>query len=611
MERIGSSHEWRSGLRLDRLILENFKSFGDRTVVPMAPITLLFGENSAGKSSILQSLLLLKQTAQHAETGAPLLLPRGEYTDLGSIREMLYGHDPERTAEISLLFGGAERSDSFWPLAPNSPGIGVRFGCREGSVLDQLVIRELPIYWGATGFPLATLGSSQTEAAVEAWTTGGKGTSWQRLFQSGERFYTSDGVSPEHPALRALYEQFVDYWRDLARALREWPALESIKTWEAYDEDSDEPAQAEGWEYSAQGYVTAVIERFRQQGRDLIAELLDRFDDYTYEQFVADTNKRSSTYYRLRGFQLVLPTDPGGRRDEHHRYYPDEDWFVRPPHLPSLEGVLGAMFRLMYDGDGLLEVNPHAEGMTATEVSYALLPNISSIASETEGYLRSLIERLAYVGPLRARPSRHYLHSGLAWPSVDKAGANLPEILLSDEKVLADLNEALRIMGGDYQIAAIQPDDSSAPGLFWLRLTDTRTGIAVSPLDVGFGVGQVLPVLAQLLVSKNQVLLFEQPEIHLHPRLQAELGSLFAKSISGPYNNQIIMETHSEYVIYRLQKLIRLGQLNPEDVSVVYVTKDECGSHCLQLRLDEDGDFLDPWPGGFFDTGFDEIFGLK
>ena len=70
------------------------------------------------------------------------------------------------------------------------------------------------------------------------------------------------------------------------------------------------------------------------------------------------------------------------------------------------------------------------------------------------------------------------------------------------------------------------------------------------------------------------------------------------------------MRTHSEYIIYRLQKLIRLGELKPEDVSVVYVTKDQQGSHCLQLRLDQDGDFLDPWPGGFFETGFEEMFGV-
>ena len=68
--------------------LENFKAFGQRTFIPLAPITLIFGQNSAGKSSILQSLNLLKQTRESRDVEA-LLLPRTEngFVDLGSFQE--------------------------------------------------------------------------------------------------------------------------------------------------------------------------------------------------------------------------------------------------------------------------------------------------------------------------------------------------------------------------------------------------------------------------------------------------------------------------------------------------------------------------------------------
>ena len=209
---------------------------------------------------------------------------------------------------------------------------------------------------------------------------------------------------------------------------------------------------------------------------------------------------------------------------------------------------MGVLFRLMYEEDPLLwEARLDPEGLTATDMSHALLPSPCGMASEAESFLRGGLERLAYLGPLRERPSRHYMYSGLSWPALDKSGSNLPEMLLTDHQILANLNEALRNMGADYQVEVVRPADPGAQGLFWLQLTDSRTGIPVSPTDVGFGVGQVLPVLTQLLVSKDQVLLFEQPEIHLHPRLEAELGSLFAKSISSPNNNQLIVETHSAY----------------------------------------------------------------
>ena len=79
---------------LHSLELENFKAFGERARIPFAPITLIFGENSAGKSTILQALNLLKQTRESRETSA-LLLPRAEngIVDLGSFQEMLFDHD--------------------------------------------------------------------------------------------------------------------------------------------------------------------------------------------------------------------------------------------------------------------------------------------------------------------------------------------------------------------------------------------------------------------------------------------------------------------------------------------------------------------------------------
>src|SRR5580698_401532 len=83
--------------------LENFKAFGQRTIIPLAPITLIFGQNSAGKSSILQSLNLLKQTRESRDVDA-LLLPRTDsgVVDLGSFQEMLFDHDLSRKFSIRL-----------------------------------------------------------------------------------------------------------------------------------------------------------------------------------------------------------------------------------------------------------------------------------------------------------------------------------------------------------------------------------------------------------------------------------------------------------------------------------------------------------------------------
>ena len=285
------------------LILQNFKSFKERTVIPLAPITLLFGENSAGKSSVLQSLLLLKQTSLRAEAGRPLLLARGDLVDLGSIREMLYAHDPARVGEIGVLFHGKEfeRSESFWPFAENVAGIGVRFGCRTDSPLDELVIHEIPVYWGEENRAFATLGTGRTEAAVERWSADYAHDPWTRYFNSGERFYTCEAVDPDHPGMLALYGEFFKYWNDLAKALQKWPNDDSTMAWQwPQIEDMESASGDDPYEFPLDGYLVSVIRRFSEQGRNLIAELLDRFDDYSYEQYVRDAIDRRNLSSRVR-----------------------------------------------------------------------------------------------------------------------------------------------------------------------------------------------------------------------------------------------------------------------------------------------------------------------
>src|SRR6476660_9937237 len=128
---------------LKALILENFKAFGGRRVIPIRPITLIFGPNSAGKSAILQSLLLLKQTAFPVEEVDSLLVPRGRYVDLGAFDSFVF-RSPlateiavPRTLEITPLidFPGSYRpiaiaADTPVAINPDGESFVVGMGAR-------------------------------------------------------------------------------------------------------------------------------------------------------------------------------------------------------------------------------------------------------------------------------------------------------------------------------------------------------------------------------------------------------------------------------------------------------------------------------------------------
>jgi predicted ATPase len=77
--------------------------------------------------------------------------------------------------------------------------------------------------------------------------------------------------------------------------------------------------------------------------------------------------------------------------------------------------------------------------------------------------------------------------------------------------------------------------------------------------------------------------------------------------IGEPYAHQFLIETHSEHLVLRLQRLVREGKLKASDVSVVYVARGSQGSTAQRLELDEKGDFVNEWPGGFFSERLREL----
>jgi predicted ATPase len=150
-------------------------------------------------------------------------------------------------------------------------------------------------------------------------------------------------------------------------------------------------------------------------------------------------------------------------------------------------------------------------------------------------------------------------------------------------------------------------------------LIEKKTNTQVSFKDVGVGLSQVLPIVEVLLDNISRIhapnrvdrtVLIEQPELHLHPKMQAELMELFIETVTSENNKvQVIAETHSESMILRLQKRIREGSLDPSRVSILYAeTSDEGFNTIRELNIDSSGEFTEDWPLSFSDVRVKEIF---
>lgn len=121
----------------------------------------------------------------------------------------------------------------------------------------------------------------------------------------------------------------------------------------------------------------------------------------------------------------------------------------------------------------------------------------------------------------------------------------------------------------------------------------------------GFGVNQLLPVIVQgLMMAPHSILLVEEPEIHLHPRHQAKLVEFFL-DITSSSSRQVLITTHSEHIILRLQRRVAEGKLNPSDLRIYYFDNLKGETKITRIELDQYG-ALKRWVPGFFEEGFEE-----
>ena len=235
-----------------------------------------------------------------------------------------------------------------------------------------------------------------------------------------------------------------------------------------------------------------------------------------------------------------------------------------------------------------------------------------NIPADYERHLRSV----NYLAPLRSAPERLYR---LSSENDDSAGITgiqgefSASVLYHSEEIRDAVNLWFEQFDIPYELNVTKLGEASLGGEhITIALTDKRTDTQVTLADVGYGINQILPVIIEGIASQEgAILCVEQPEIHLHPRLQANIADLMIDTIADEpgKRKQWIVETHSELLILRIQRRIREGKIKPEDISVLYVDPNDDsveGSAIKVLRLGEDSYFKDNWPNGFFADALNE-----
>ncbi|MCL0030952.1 DUF3696 domain-containing protein [Dehalococcoidia bacterium] len=522
---------------LKNLSIENFKGIGLEQSIPLAPITLIYGQNSGGKSSIIHSIVAIKQTF---DSNAHSLKPTG-LIDLGSFPSLSHKHSKKNKVNfqfktelkrpirgpfkipfdymdyVSLLLSYRSAKDSN--------------GLFNASILDSIEFNwdylpkpRFKDYSTSSNFPFTSLvgehlGKTQTI-----------------------RLLTNRKKTSKYTESENLYLDFND--------LSDIECLSVLLATHLFER--------------------MYSRRVSRDGDNLRMDVNPENFKNTIEKIkncLSDSQLSMNTR-----FEHPFECSPKG-----YRRGSTEEYTYRR----SIERLLDLLF-----------------------FNYFVFP----------------FHNLRYLGPVRAEPQRilnPYLSTSSSKTNVGTEGELAAEIMSSNNEITGQVNDLFEKFKIPYKYKTNSVTDDVAGNITTVFLEDVNTGIKLASVDVGFGIGQVMPILVQGIISsyarglnrRESIICVEQPELHLHPKLQGDLAEFFVETTRGG-SVQWVVETHSENLLLRLRKMIRTGEINKDLISVIYVDKDMETSdiEAIHLRLDDDGDFLDEWPHGFFEERLSDMF---
>lgn len=560
---------------LNSLNLNNFRCFSSEQNIPLSPITLIYGPNSSGKSSLLKSLVVMKQTLEEASSNTNLIT-KGQYTDIGNFKDFINNHDTKKKYSIKFQFDLTKQKNNRYIrpyyrmyLSKSISKISIEFFYRN-STSQNNVLNSINLYINDELQPFLNIERTSKKSNITS--------KFYRMRYSNFQSTKNNNDTPNLYEVKNINWEssfFQETWKSFIEKSKKEKYAEKIATKvhhleEVLKKENNNARQRNLFSNSPEKLNEEIsaykkcVDFLNKNNEEMLNDFKDEIKNFYSQNYLIFTN--------------VIFWDEASLKEDNLDYF--NAMLFKPRNLYHY-----------YDEINLdLDINH----------------KISSLLYTTSNLIQSYFRSAKYLGALRDNPERYYLTTPTAKNYVGKSGKDTIDIIAKNTVLKNKINKQLKNLELGYSIT---PRKIPNEDIYLFLLKEEQSGITVSLNDVGFGVSQILPILVQSMLSQNETILIEQPEIHIHPKLQAELGTLFAECIKEPYNNNFIIETHSENIILRLQKLIRQKILSSQDVTVIYVNKTEDGSICSHLRLNENGDFIDDWPNGFFEESFKEMFG--
>ncbi len=340
---------------------------------------------------------------------------------------------------------------------------------------------------------------------------------------------------------------------------------------------------------------------------------------------VTDLDNRSSTPL-VRGDRLQSRSEVGLRESSPWSYelsyrLGNVEFALRP------KSALDTKFELVTTGgDFVFQRNVGRAWDLPHPVKTHLFPNEvrsyfrnTDFLGDLELAYENLMDSIYYLGPLREYPKREYHWGGSSPQDVGPRGERTVDAILAATRdgEVRSLGYRRKKMPFQEMIAywlkqlglidAFRLEEiAKGMNLYRADVETAGSGVRTGLTEVGFGVSQVLPALVLLYyVPEGATVLMEQPEIHLHPAVQSGLADVML-TVANSRDVQIVVESHSEHLMRRLQRRVAEGTASSDDVKLYFVSAKRGVAHASDLALNKFGE-IENWPKDFFGDELGEI----
>jgi len=536
---------------MEQIRVSNLRCITDSGMVEIKPITLLVGANSSGKSSFLRVFPLLKQSVE-TRTISGLLLNEGD-VNFGFFQDALH----RGANELKLQFG-----------------ITLQPGLYEGRNLNSFVIGSVPVVC--------------------------------------ELVYAKRANDPHYPYLHSVNI--------------------SIRGLESYDEFkivADDEGKITKFKINDFESNDELSKWRIRVGRGLVPGLTPALDDKDDGNALLTEEDSESGLLVINLLQATK-----------NLFHEETSQETRLSALSSIGiGLPQEMLKAMKDIPGISFWNQQVSNWTLEtpmfrKVRELLLGRaIREILASINIQVSQLARSVHYFQPIRASVQRDYLSRDVAVGSVDPSGLNVAMILASlSFSSQQKFREWMRTHFG-FEVFSQRVGDGARIAL---RMKESSTGMEFNLADMGFGFSQMLPFLleiwslvehkpgrrrlppkrtATLSGSASWIIAIEQPELHLHPALQARVADLFVTMAMLSREREVpvrfILETHSATIIERIGQFVEAKRLKPEDVQVLLFergreSQQAATASVRSVTFDLDG-VLQDWPFGFLSAPLDPL----